>query len=352
MCVHARLPLKIEWNSGTLLSKMLWPFWGGNVTLWPPWTTRIVYGRERSKLVEGPDAMRLPPNAAQEAADWIAQAACNAGGAQFSPKIGIILGSGLNDLLGSADIKHSFDYEEIPPFVPTTVVGHVGRLELGYVQSQAIAVLRGRFHFYEGHSPERLALPVRMLHALGVETLIVTNAAGGLNPNFRQGDLMLMRDHIGLPTLSGHNPLIGPNDDKLGPRFPPMASAYDPDLIKFVHSIAQKAKLKLREGVYIMVSGPTYETPAEMRALRMLGADAVGMSTVPEVIAARHLGMRVLGISCITNAATPETANAVNHEEVLLGAAATLPKLDRLLFEFLDASSRKMDAPAKTDVAN
>ncbi len=300
--------------------------------------------------MEGPDAMRLPPNAAQDAADWITKATRTAGGAKFSPKIGIILGSGLNDLLASAVIQHSFAYERIPHFASTTVDGHIGKLELGYVQSQSIAVLRGRFHFYEGHSPDRLALPVRTLHALGVETLIVTNAAGGLNPNYRQGDLMLMRDHIGLPTLSGHNPLIGPNDDKLGPRFPPMAAAYDPELIKFVHSIAQKAKVKLREGVYIMVSGPTYETPAEMRALRLLGADAVGMSTVPEVIAARHLGMRVLGISCITNAATPETANAVNHEEVLIGAAATLPKLDRLLCEFLDASARKPVTIPKVDV--
>jgi purine-nucleoside phosphorylase len=283
------------------------------------------------------EASRLPSSAAKEAASWVNEQ-CNT---RIRPKIGIILGSGLNDLLSTVDVKQRFSFADIPYFSAPTVTGHLGQLEMGYSQGQSVAILRGRFHFYEGHSPDRLALPVRVLRELGVDTLVVTNAAGGLNPEFRQGDLMLMRDHIGLPTLAGYNPLIGPNDDDLGPRFPPMGAAYDPELLTFIREIAQQSQLRLKEGVYIMVSGPTYETPAEMRALRTLGADAVGMSTVPEVIAARHAGMRVLGISCITNSATPETATSVNHDEVLIGAAATLPKLDRLLKDFLAGMASK-----------
>ena len=283
------------------------------------------------------DASRLPSTAAKDAAEWV-QRECRRSGHPFvRPQVGIILGSGLNELLSKMVVQQRMSYAAIPHFAQTTVTGHAGRLELGTAEGMPIAVLRGRYHLYEGHSADKLVLPVRMLRELGVETLIVTNAAGGLNPDFHRGDLMLMRDHIGLPTLAGYNPLVGPNDDALGPRFTPMGAAYDPDLLKFVQGIAQKAHVGLREGVYVMVSGPTYETPAEIRALRSMGADAVGMSTVPEVIAARHMGMRVLGISCITNAATPEAAPSVNHEEVLIGAAATLPKLDHLLTAFLGA---------------
>lgn len=280
------------------------------------------------------ESSHLPLSAARDAAEWIRQ---KVRGDDLRPSVGVVLGSGLNALFPHAEIRHRFDFRDIPHFAPTTVEGHSGVVEIGHVQEQPVVVLRGRYHFYEGHAPQRLALPVRMLHELGVKTLVVTNAAGGLNPEFQKGDLMVMRDHIGLPTLAGFNPLIGPNDDDLGPRFPPMASAYDPELIKLTQKIAHNAKVDLREGVYIMVSGPTYETPAEMRALRTLGADAVGMSTVPEVIAARHVGMKVLGISCITNAATPETADKVSHTEVLDGAQITGPKLDRLLSEFLQA---------------
>lgn len=296
------------------------------------------------------DSSRLPSAAATESAEWIRAACRNTGKGEIQPKIGIILGSGLNDLLGNVAVKQRFAYADLPHFAPTTVSGHSGQLEIGTAHGQDIIILRGRYHLYEGHSPQHLALPVRMLHALGVDTLIVTNAAGGLNPEFRQGDLMIMRDHIGLPTLAGLNPLIGPNDDDLGPRFPPMAQAYDPDFIALTRAIGRHAQMKLREGVYIMVAGPTYETPAEMRALRLLGADAVGMSTVPEVIVARHAGMKVLGISCITNAATPEAANTINHTEVLHGAAATLPKLDTLLREFLTALTRG-SAPAIPNAA-
>lgn len=293
------------------------------------------------------DISRLPSNAAKEAANWIRGECEKSGMGRIRPTVGIILGSGLNDLLGQVDVKKRFSYSEIPYFAPTTIQGHSGVLEIGENEGQQVAILRGRFHFYEGHSPERLILPVRMLHELGIETLIVTNAAGGLNPQFRQGDIMLMTDHIGLPTLSGYNPLIGPNDDHLGPRFLPMATAYDTEYINLAQHLAKQAKMTIHEGVYVMVSGPTYETPAEMRALRVLGADAVGMSTVPEVIAARHAGIRVLGISCITNSATPDTAHLVSHEEVLVGAKATMPKLDLLIKEFLTsiAPQRKPQPP-------
>ncbi len=294
------------------------------------------------------DASRLPADAARDAAEWIRSQWSGARLGECQPRVGIILGSGLNELLHNADIKLTLDYRDIPYFGPTSVVGHTGVLEMGTSQGQQIAVLRGRYHLYEGHSPDHLALPVRVLHELGVDSLIVTNAAGGLNPAFRQGDLMIMRDHIGLPTLAGQHPLIGPNDDALGPRFPSMGAAYDSEMIQDVLNVAQKRSVRVQEGIYIMVSGPTYETPAEMRALRRLGADAVGMSTVPEVIAARHAGMRVLGISCISNQATPKTASAVNHEEVLLGAAVTVPKLDLLLDGLLEEMSRKARQMAST----
>jgi purine-nucleoside phosphorylase len=278
--------------------------------------------------------VRLPSNAASAAAAWVRRA-CQQRGPWLAPRVGIILGSGLGGLLADMTIAERFAYHDIPYFAPPTVAGHAGHFELGALGGVPLAVLRGRHHLYEGYSPQRLALPVRTLHALGVTTLIVTNAAGGLNPIFQPGDLMLVRDHIGLPTLAGLHPLVGPNDEALGPRFTPMAAAYDPALLALARQSATTARVLLHEGIYIMVAGPTYETPAEMRALRALGADAVGMSTVPEVIAARHLGMRVLGISCITNCATPATAATVNHTEVLNGARSALPRLNALLHALL-----------------
>jgi purine-nucleoside phosphorylase len=278
--------------------------------------------------------MRIPGNAASAAAAWVRRASQQQDGWQ-PPRVGVILGSGLGGLLADMAVAQRFVYDDIPYFAPPTVEGHAGHFELGMLAGVHLAVLRGRHHLYEGYSPQRLALPVRTLHALGVTTLIITNAAGGLNPAFAPGDLMLVRDHIGLPTLAGLHPLLGPNDEALGPRFTPMATAYDPALLTLARQSAATAHVPLHEGVYIMVAGPTYETPAEMRALRTLGADAVGMSTVPEVIAARHVGMRVVGISCITNCATPETAATVNHTEVLTGAQRALPRLNALLHALL-----------------
>ncbi len=280
----------------------------------------------------------LPPSqVAREAADWLVAECQRRTGQTFAPMVGIILGSGLNAVLDDAEVVARFAYTEIPHFPAPTVSGHAGQFELARLGEVNLAIMRGRYHLYEGHELDQVVLPVRVLHALGAGTLIVTNAAGGLNPDFRQGDLMVIADHIGLPTLTGWNPLTGPNDPALGERFVPMGQAYDVSLGNLAHFTALNVGVDLREGVYVMVSGPTYETPAEIRMLRQLGADAVGMSTVPEVIAANHLGMRVLGISCITNEATPEAATAVNHAEVLSGAELATPGLNAILHGVIHA---------------
>lgn len=234
------------------------------------------------------------------------------------PRVALILGSGLGDLAGEVRDAVAFRYEEIPHFARSTVVGHAGRLLLGTLAGVPVVIMQGRFHFYEGYEPQVLTLPVRVMSALGAETLLVTNAAGGLNSDYRPGDFMLITDHINLPGLGGANPLQGPNEQRFGERFPPLAKAYDADLRTLAHSVAaSQPTLTLREGVYVMVAGPSYETGAELRFLRTIGADAVGMSTAPEVVVARHMGMRVLGISLITNTATGSVTEDVNHAEVL-----------------------------------
>ena len=249
------------------------------------------------------------------------------------PDVGIILGSGLGALADvmSADptcASEAIPYEEIPHFPRPRVEGHAGRLVLGALDGRPVAVMQGRAHFYEGFPMAQVIFPVRVLRALGAHTLIITNAAGGLNPQFRAGDLMLITDHI---NFMGTNPLIGPNEDELGPRFPDMSAPYDPDLIKVAEVVAVGAGIPLRKGIYIGVSGPSFETPAELRMMARWGADAVGMSTVHEVITARHCGMRVLGISAITDMATGETVAAVTHEEVMAVATRIAPDFVRLL---------------------
>ncbi|MDR7440162.1 MAG: purine-nucleoside phosphorylase, partial [Armatimonadota bacterium] len=223
-------------------------------------------------------------------------------------------------------------YAEIPHFPRPTVEGHAGELVLGRLEGKPVAILRGRAHLYEGYSPQEVAFPVRVLHALGCRLLVVTNAAGGLNREWRAGDLMVISDHI---NLQATNPLLGPNDERLGPRFPDMSRAYDPELVALAERCALEERIPLRRGVYVAVLGPSYETPAELRMLRLLGADAVGMSTVPEVIAARHLGMRVLGISAITDMATGEVVQPVTHEEVLRVARELEPRFVRLVRRIL-----------------
>lgn len=229
------------------------------------------------------------------------------------PKLGIVLGSGLGGITSSMNIETSLDYHEIPHFKNTTVSGHQGKLLLGRLGKTEVAVLQGRIHFYEGHSMSEVVYPVRTLAMLGVERLLVTNSAGGLDTSMAPGDFMVIEDHI---NLMGDNPLKGPNIAQLGPRFPDMTEAYDKKLTQKLLQIIEKVGARYHRGTYAAVSGPTYETPAEVRMLKMLGGGAVGMSTVPEVIAANHLGLRVCAFSCITNLAAGFSKNKLSHQEV------------------------------------
>jgi purine-nucleoside phosphorylase len=250
----------------------------------------------------------------------------------LKPSAGLILGSGLGDLVAEMRDAMAIPYGEIPHFLRSTVAGHVGRLLLGMLEDVPVVVMQGRFHFYEGYALQALTLPVRVMKVLGARTLIVTNAAGGLNPAYHPGDFMLISDHINMPGLAGANPLVGPNDERLGERFPPLARAYDAELRALAHTVATAwPEITLHEGVYAMVGGPSFETGAELRFLRMIGADAVGMSTAPEVVVARHMGMRVLGLSLITNKATGVETEEVNHAEVLATADAARPKFVALM---------------------
>lgn len=226
---------------------------------------------------------------------------------------GMILGSGLGDLADEVKNRIVLCYKNIPHFPISTVAGHAGKLVYGTLGNKNVLMMQGRFHYYEGNSMQTITYPIRVLKALGADSLIVTNAAGGVNEGYHPGELMIIEDHI---NFMGNHPLIGPNDDALGPRFPDMSHAYDEDYRAIAKQAAQSMNLPVHEGVYMAFSGPSYETPAEIRMARILGADAVGMSTVPEVIVANHMGMRVLGISCITNLAAGMQAN-LNHEEVV-----------------------------------
>ncbi len=238
---------------------------------------------------------------AREAAEVIGRSSAT------RPLIGIVLGSGLNSLADALQGPISLPFSAIPHMLPTTVLGHDGQLVLGTLAGIPVAMLRGRLHLYEGYTPQQITFPLRVLGLLGIKTCILTNAAGGLNPAIEAGSLMLIRDHIGFPSLAGLNPLSGPNDERFGPRFPSMADAYDPELREQVLATAREQTIALPEGVYAMVSGPNFETQAELRMLRGFGADAVGMSTVPEAIVARQMSIRVLAFSIITNLALAET---------------------------------------------
>lgn len=231
----------------------------------------------------------------------------------FKPEICIVLGSGLGDLAETLENKINIPYADIPNFVRSTVAGHKGQFAAGILNGKKVICMQGRFHFYEGYELRLVTLPVRVMKAIGVEKIIVTNAAGGVNKSFNPGDLMIIEDHI---NLTGQNPLIGSNLDEFGTRFPDMSTAYDREYTAKAEKIAQKLNINYQKGVYAWLTGPSYETPAEIRYLRNTGADAVGMSTVPEVIVARHSGMRVLGISCITNMAAGILDKPLNHEEV------------------------------------
>jgi purine-nucleoside phosphorylase len=244
------------------------------------------------------------------------------------PSIAIVLGSGLGALAGQIAAGATIAYADIPEFPRSTVEGHAGRLILGRLEERPVVVMQGRVHFYEGYTIQDVVFPLRVMRALGAGVLLVSNAAGGINRNFRRGDLMIIADHI---HFMGTNPLIGPNDPALGPRFPDMSQAYDPEFIEVAERAALAEGIPVRKGVYVGVHGPSYETPAELRMLGRWGADAVGMSTTSEVIAARHMGMRVLGLTAITDMATGEQMLAVSHEEVIATAREIEPKFIRLV---------------------
>ncbi|MBI2423235.1 MAG: purine-nucleoside phosphorylase [Candidatus Hydrogenedentes bacterium] len=244
------------------------------------------------------------------------------------PQIGIILGTGLGSLAKEIEGAHSIDYEDIPHFPHSTVDSHAGQLLLGTLAGKAVVALSGRFHAYEGYSLQKVSFPVRVAKALGISTLIVSNAAGGLNPQFSAGDLMIITDHI---NFMGDNPLIGPNDDRLGPRFPDMSEPYSRALIALAENTALELGISVRRGVYIACPGPCLETAAEYRMMRAMGADAVGMSTVPEVIVAIHAGLRVLGFSAITDECLPDALQPADIGKIIAIANAVEPQLTRLV---------------------
>ena len=261
------------------------------------------------------------------AADYISQKS------DQRPSVGLILGSGLNPLAEAVQGADVIPYGDIPHFPRPTVEGHIGQLVLGQLEETPILIMQGRVHSYEGYPMQQVVFPVRVMQVMGIETLIVTNAAGGLNPAFQPGELMLITDHLNLIGMAGSNPLFGPNDPALGPRFPDMSQAYDPELRQIAQSVAQDKEIPLQKGVYAGLAGPSFETPAEIRFLRLIGADAVGMSTVTEVTVARHGGIRVLGISGISNVALsePVSGQETSHEEVLEAGQQIVPRLTSLV---------------------
>lgn len=248
-----------------------------------------------------------------------------------TPRIGIILGSGLGPLAEAVQDPTVIGFGELPLWPVSTVQGHEGRLIIGKLEGQDVLVMQGRIHFYEGYGMSLVGLPVRVMQRLGVEILIVTNAAGAVNPDYVPGDLMLITDHLNLIGMTGESPLRGPNLDEFGPRFPDMGQAYDRHLAALARDVAREKGIALWEGVYICLAGPSFETPADLRFLRGMGADAVGMSTVPEVTVARHGGTRVLGISTISNKANLDGLTLTTHEEVLEAGKIIVPRLTALI---------------------
>jgi len=247
------------------------------------------------------------------------------------PQVGVILGSGLGALADAVEGAEYLPYQNLPNWPVSTVQGHQGRLVVGALEGKNVLVMQGRGHYYEGYSIAQVGVPIRVMQRLGIQVLIITNAAGAVNPDFNPGDPMLITDHLNLLGMAGVNPLRGPNLDELGPRFPDMSQAYDRDLGDLARRIAAEAHIHLNEGVYVCLAGPSFETPADLRFLRMVGADAVGMSTVPEVIVARHAGQRVLGISGISNKANLDGSSITTHTEVLEAGQVLVPKLVTLI---------------------
>lgn len=249
----------------------------------------------------------------------------------FKPEIAIVLGSGLGELADEY-CEYAISYNEIPDFIKSTVQGHKGRLVFAEIQGKKVLMMQGRNHFYEGHSMQEITYPIKVMKALGIKTLILTNAAGAVNEEYRPADLMLITDHI---NNMGSNPLIGPNDGNLGERFPDMTEVYKKSLIKIAEKCAKDLSIDIKKGVYWANSGPSYETPAEIKMIRKLGGDAVGMSTVPEAIVGNYCGLNILGISCITNAASSETSGKLSHEEVIEAANSAKIKFKSLILSVL-----------------
>jgi purine-nucleoside phosphorylase len=281
------------------------------------------------KICIGDEKMNNQPFITLEQIDEVASAI--RGRTKYQPKVALILGSGLGSLADAIQNADFIPFDDLPHWPHSTVPGHVGRLVIGQLENQMVMVMQGRIHFYEGYSMSQVTLPVRVMQRLGIEILFVTNAAGAINPDFQPGDLMLITDNLNLIGMMGFNPLIGPNIDELGPRFPDMSQAYDRKLCVIARQAAKEGKIDLREGIYAGLSGPSFEGPADLRFLRVAGADAVGMSTVSEVIVARHGGTRVLGISGISNKANLDGNTATSHEEVLEAGTLMVPKLEKIL---------------------
>lgn len=253
---------------------------------------------------------------------------------KFNSEVAIILGTGLGGLVKEINVEHSIPYSEIPNFPVSTVEGHKGQLIFGKLGGKNVIAMQGRFHFYEGYSMQEVTFPVRVMKALGIKTLFVSNASGGLNPTYKVGDLMMINDHI---NMFGDNPLLGKNVNELGPRFPDMSQPYNIHLRNLALKIAMQNSIELKEGVYIGVPGPTFETPAEYKMFRILGGDAIGMSTVPEVIVARHMNMSVFGISIITDSGVPGHIVEISHEEVQAIAMQAEPKMSLIIRELVAA---------------
>jgi purine-nucleoside phosphorylase len=247
-------------------------------------------------------------------------------------EVGIVLGTGLGGLVKEIEIEHEIDYIDLPHFPLSTVESHKGKLIFGKLGTKSVVAMQGRFHFYEGYTMQQITYPIRVMKFLGVNTLIVSNACGGMNPLYRRGDLMLISDHI---NLLGDNPLIGKNEDELGPRFPDMSEPYSEELLKIAEEVALENKIKVQKGVYVAVPGPNLETKAEYRFLRNIGADVVGMSTIPENIVANHMGMRVLGISIVTDECFPDSLKKVDVEEIISTAMQAEPKMTLILKEVI-----------------
>jgi purine-nucleoside phosphorylase len=249
----------------------------------------------------------------------------------IQPIVGIILGSGLNGLADSVQEAVNIPYGDLPNFPVSTVHGHAGRFVIGKLEGKPVLVMQGRIHFYEGYTMGEVTLPVRVMQRMGIPSLIVTNAAGGVNADFLPGDVMLITDQLNLMGMSGLNPLMGPNLDEIGPRFPDMSQVYDREYCNLARSVAKENDVTLREGVYAGLSGPSFESPADLRFLRLAGADAVGMSTVPEAIIARHGNMRVLGLSGISNKANLDGSTITTHEEVIEAGRVITPKIEKII---------------------